>query len=184
MVAVTAVPEPARTAQRSLVAALEVTALAAGAHVLAGGHLPSPVFLLGFGAVVLGAAALTLGRFLRVGVVVPFVLLAQVGLHAGVEATRPTHAAMEMAGGDGLLHTTPLMVGAHVSTSIVLAIVLLLQERVVAAVGTWLRPLVVVAARPAARRPVAPAYRGRRPRRALLRTSPRRGPPVLRAATP
>ena len=75
------VPERARTAQRSLVATLEVTALAGGAHVLAGGHLPSPVFLLAFGAVVLAGAFLTIGRFLRVAAVVPFVLVAQVALH-------------------------------------------------------------------------------------------------------
>lgn len=174
----------ARTAHRSAVATLEITALASGAHVLAGGHLPTPGFLLAFAAVVFAAALLTLGRILRVGVVVPFVLLAQVGLHTAIEAVQPTHAGMSMEmSGDGLWRTTPTMLWAHLATTAVAAIVLLLQERVIAAVATWIRVFPAVVSLPLARgdrHQLEP--RTTRPRLPMLRVSPRRGPPQVLAA--
>jgi hypothetical protein len=183
----------ARTAQRSLVATLEITGLATGAHVLAGGAMPAPGFLLALGLVVLGCSLVTIGRLVRLRYVVPFVLLAEVGLHAVFEATAPMPAmgGMEAMGGQpasmtgfpSSLHVTPMMFWAHLVTAAVTAIVLVLQERAVAAVAHWLRrlrtspyvaPLLVRAA--------APALEARSNRRVLLTTSPRRGPPLqLRA---
>jgi hypothetical protein len=182
---VTPISERARTAQRSLVVTLEIVALAAGAHVLAGGHLPAPVFLLALAAVVFAGAVLSIGRFVRVRTVVPFVLAAQVGLHAGLEATRPTHSGMAMPAHDtGFLGTTPTMFWAHLVTALIAAIILLLQERVLAAVVTWFGVHVAVAAI-APLRSGAPvlAVRTSRPRQALLRLSPRRGPPQALAAS-
>lgn len=172
-------------AQRSLVATLEITAAASLAHVLAGGHLPGAGFLLAFAAVVFGCCLATIGRFLRIGVVVPFVLAAQVGLHTALEAAPATHhGALHAAAPDGLGGLTPVMFWAHLSTAVVTAILLLLQERVVAAVvGCWrlvdLVPLDLTVLRPAR----ASERRAALTRAALLRVSPRRGPPVPLRAT-
>ncbi|RNL61275.1 hypothetical protein EFK50_18095 [Nocardioides marmoriginsengisoli] len=175
----------ARTAHRSAVAALEITALTAAAHVLAGGHLPAPGFLLGFAAMVFVAAALTFGRVLRVGVVVPFVLLAQLGLHSALEAVQPTHAGMSMTvTGEHLWQMTPVMFWAHLVTTVVTAIVLLVQEHVVAAVATWIRVFPAVVALPLLRGDRHhDEPRTTRPRLPLLCVAPRRGPPGVLAAS-
>jgi hypothetical protein len=171
-----------RTAQRSLVATLEITALTCGAHVLAGGELPSPGFLLALGAVVFACSLATFGRVVRAVTVVPVVLATQIGLHAAFATAEPMHAMPGMAGtgSSGLWHLEPTMFWAHLVTAVVTAIVLLTQERVLAAVVTWLARITPVAAS------AAPLLRGtfvvaRSTRRSLLRTSPRRGPPVLLA---
>lgn len=176
--------ERSRTALRSLVATLEVVAFAAGAHLLAGGQLPDPGFLLAFGAVVLAGARLSIGRRLPPAVVAGLVLAAQVGLHATLEAVGPAHTAMAMAP----MHTYPLqlspqMIWAHLVTTVVTAIVLLCQERVLAVLTTFLRDLVAepVPAGPRGRRPVVLRVAG--VRRALLGVSPRRGPPVALLTT-
>lgn len=169
----------AQTAQRSLVATLEITAAASTAHVLAGGHLPAVGFLLAFAVVVLLGTLATIGRFLRIGLVVPFVLAAQVGLHAALDTAPMAHHAMTAPTGAPLGLTAP-MFWAHLVTALVTAIVLLLQERVLAAVTARfvVGGLVPVAV---ARQPAALLPAGRRPRRLLLRVSPRRGPPVRAA---
>lgn len=172
-----------RTALRSLLACLEIVGFAAGAHVVAGGHLPGPVFLLALAAVVGGAAHLSISRRSSPVVVVPFVLAAQVGLHATLEASSHVHTGMVMHQPEhGFLGLTPTMLWAHVVTTLLTAIVLLCQERLVSAVTTYLRPLVAVVVPAGQQRPpyAAPSVGVRR---ILLATSPRRGPPALVLAT-
>ncbi|MFL6060240.1 MAG: hypothetical protein ACJ72E_03340 [Marmoricola sp.] len=177
------VTERSRTAQRSLVACLEIVGFAAGAHVVGGGHLPGPGFLLALAVVVGVAAYACISRRLRAAVVVPFVLVAQVALHASLEAGAHAHAGMAMAPAPhAFLNLTPPMIWAHLVTSVLTAIVLLVQEHVLAVLTTFLRELLLPpVAGPRARR----AYAAPLPelRRSLLGTSPRRGPPVLVPAT-
>ncbi|HEX4191297.1 MAG TPA: hypothetical protein VHZ06_09920 [Marmoricola sp.] len=177
-----------RTAQRSLVATLEITGLATGAHLLAGGAMPAPGFLLALGLVVLACSLAAIGRLVRLRYVVPFVLVAQVGLHAAFEATAPMGGMgtmggsqpASMAGFPAWLHLTPMMFWAHLVTAVLSAIILVTQERAVAAVTGWLRRLSVDAnIAPLLARADAPAAEARGKRRVLLSTSPRRGPPAL-----
>lgn len=171
---------PGRTASRSLLATVEITAMASLAHVLAGGRLPTPGFLLAFAAVVFGSALLSVGRVLRVGAVVPFVLLCQVGLHASLDGVH-AHAGAHAADASFLALSAP-MVWAHLVTTVVTAIVLLLQERVLAAAVAALRVLGPVPALAGPARPLTlPVVRAGR--QVLLATSPRRGPPRLHCAT-
>lgn len=168
-------------AQRSLVATLEITASASLAHVLAGGHLPAAGFLFAFGAVVFALCLATIGRFLRLALVVPVVLAAQIGLHAVLDVAPAAHHAAMHQVADAPLGLTPVMVWAHTITALVTAILLLLQERVVAAVASLWWPVVV---------PVLPRLRALRHRAVpalvgavLYRLSPRRGPPAALLAT-
>ncbi|MCX6397961.1 MAG: hypothetical protein NTV23_15845 [Propionibacteriales bacterium] len=181
----------AQVAQRSLLATAEITAAASLAHVVAGGHPPGAGFLFAFASVVFCCCSATIGRLLHVGAVVPLVLAAQVGLHAALDTAPEAHhgamhamQAMPAVAPDGLLGVTPMMFWAHLSTALVTAILLLLQERVVAAVvGCWRSidpaPLDLTVRRTAR----AAARRVRLARVVLLGVSPRRGPPVLLPAT-
>lgn len=179
----------AQVAQRSLLATVEITAAAALAHVLAGGSLPAAGFLFAFAGVVFGCCLATIGRFLRVGVVVGFVLVAQLGLHSALDAAPTAHhsASHQVAAPDGLLGSlglTPVMFWAHLITALVTAILLLLQERVVAAVVRCWRSVEIVPLDLTVRRTVRASARWLRvTRAALLRVSPRRGPPALLPAT-
>ncbi|RYY88108.1 MAG: hypothetical protein EOO24_34340 [Comamonadaceae bacterium] len=166
-------------------ATLEITAAASLAHVLAGGHLPAAGFLLAFAAIVFGCCLATIGRVLRVGVVVPFVLAAQIGLHAALDtAPAAHHGSMHAAAPDGPLGLTPVMLWAHLITALVTAILLLLQERVVAAVVSTWRPLPLgVPAPPRLARLLATARLAVVVPVDLLRAAPRRGPPCGTPAT-
>lgn len=179
----------AQVAQRSLVATLEITTAASVAHVLAGGTLPGAGFLFAFGVIVFACCAATIGRFLSVGVVVPVVLLAQVGLHAALDSAPLAHhgAGHQMPPSEGMLGSlslTPLMFWAHLITAVVTAILLLLQERAVDAVAAIWRSVAVVPAELPSRRsvPATTSWAGVR-RSRLLRLSPRRGPPLWATAT-
>src|SRR5689334_16864455 len=94
MSAMTGTPTFSRTAQRSLLATVEITGAASLAHVLAGGRLPGAGLLFAFALLVFGCCLATLGRRLHVGLVVPLVLVAQVGLHAALDAAPMMHGAM------------------------------------------------------------------------------------------
>lgn len=176
---VTRVDGGAQIAWRSLLATLEITAAAALAHVLAGGALPGAGFLFALGAVVFGCSVVTIGRFLRIEVVVPFVLAAQIGLHSALDtAPAAHHSSMHAAAPEGPFGLTPVMFWAHLITALVSAIVLLLQERVIAAVVSYWRavphgvpsPPRLARLRSTSRLAVVVAAE-------LLRTAPRRGPP-------
>lgn len=180
----------AQIAQRSLLATLEITAAAALAHVLAGGALPAAGFLFAFAAVVFGCSVVTIGRFLQVEVVVPFVLAAQIGLHALLDTAPAAHhasmhhvlAADTVLGVPGL---SPVMFWAHLITALASAIVLLLQERVIAAVAaSWRAVRVAVPAPQRIARLRATSLPCVVRRAALLRVAPRRGPPVAALAMP
>ncbi|MET3961111.1 hypothetical protein ABIE44_001045 [Marmoricola sp. OAE513] len=178
-------------AQRSLLATLEITVAASAAHAVAGGHLPGAGFLFAFAGIVFGCCLVSIGRVVRPGVVVPFVLVAQVGLHAALGAGPHQHGAPHGArvpapgseGFFGVLHLTPVMFWAHLVTALVTAILLLLQERVLAAVvARWhraLTPVVLPRLRRLALLDVVPALPGD----ALFRLAPRRGPPYAVVAT-
>ena len=170
--------DAARVASRSLLAAVEITALSSAAHVLVGGRLPTPGFLLAFAGLVFGCAVLTLARYLRVTSVVLFVLVAQVVLHASLDGAH-AHAGHD----SGLVTLSAPMLWAHLATAVVSAIVLLLQEQVLAAVVAGLRlpgqTVRVPSAPVAARTRVLVVPR----RQVLLATSPRRGPPRVLCAT-
>lgn len=165
-------------------ATVEITGLASLAHVLAGGRMPSTGFLLAFGVLVFGCALLTIGRVLRVAVVVPFVLLAQVGLHGSLDGVHAhAHAGASAHGDSGLVTQSGPMLWAHLATAVVTAIVLLLQERALAAVTLALRvrshsPAVLQSSLLGSTAFLAPVAR-----RILLATSPRRGPPQVLCAT-
>lgn len=168
-------------AQRSLVATLEITGAAAAAHVLAGGHLPTAGFLFAFAAIIFGCCLATIGRFLRIGVVVPVVLAAQVGLHAALDtAPAAHHGSLHAAAPDTLLGLTPVMFWAHLITALVTAILLLLQERIITAVVRSWRPLPHGVPSP----PRQARFRATSRAAAVLATellaaAPRRGPPAL-----
>lgn len=172
----------ARTAARSLLATVEITVLASVAHVLAGGRLPAPGFLLAFALVVFAGALLTLGRVVRLAAVVPLVMLSQVGLHASLDGV-PAHPGMGHGAEGSVLTLTGPMLWAHLVTAVVTAIVLLGQERVVALlvavvrIGTDLAPTPARRLRPRTAPLSGPA------RQVLLSTSPRRGPPFGLCAT-
>lgn len=174
--------DPARVASRSLLATVEVTALAAVAHVVAGGRLPTPGFLLAFAATVFGCAVLTLARYLRVATVVPFVLVAQVALHAALDGVH-AHAGHDAGHDAGLVTLSVPMLGAHLVTAVVSAIVLLIQEQVLAAVVAAVRLPGPSAPVPGAPLAVRASTHVRQARWVLLATSPRRGPPRARCAT-
>jgi len=171
----------ARTASRSLLATVEITALASVAHVLAGGRLPTPGFLLAFAGVVFGCALLTIGRLLRVAAVVPFVLFCQIGLHASLDSVHAHSGIVEHAASPILSLSGP-MLWAHLVTTVVTAIVLLLQERVLAAVVAALGVLGATQVLNGPSRPRTPLL-VRAGRQVLLATSPRRGPPRVLGAT-
>lgn len=178
----------ARTAQRSLLATVEITGAAMLAHVLAGGRLPGAGFLFAFVAVVFGCCLLAIGRLVRALVVVPLVLAAQVGLHAALEAGAAhgtAHGADHTASGPAtstFLDLTPVMFWAHVVTALVTAILLLLHERLVATAVAWwvqvdLTPCALPLLEPIPAVVPAPAAKV-----GLLRVFRRRGPPVVLAA--
>lgn len=183
---VTQVDSGARVAQRSLLATLEITAAASAAHVLAGGHLPAAGFLFAFAAIVFGCCLATIGRFLRIGVAVPFVLAAQIGLHTALDSAPAAHhgSLHAVVAPEAPFGLAPVMFWAHLITALVTAILLLLQERVIAAVvSSWREAPHGVPSPPRLARlrstsrlaVVIPAE--------LLRAAPRRGPPNLASAT-
>lgn len=175
-----------QVAQRSLLATLEITTAAALAHVLAGGHLPAAGFLFAFAGIVFACCLATIGRFLRIAVVVPFVLAAQIGLHSALDAAPAAHhGSVHAAAPEGVLGLTPAMFWAHLTTALVTAILLLLQERVVGAFVAYCRPVLTVPLDLGPRRRVRVGTpRFSLARAELLRVSPRRGPPRLVTATP
>jgi hypothetical protein len=85
-----------------------------------------------------------------------------------------------MSPAPGFWHLEPTMFWAHLVTAVLTAIVLLTQERALATVITWLAPVAATTV-PDVLLPRGTFLVVRSTRRALLRTSPRRGPPVLLA---
>lgn len=184
---------------RSAVLAVVVLALAATAHVLAGGELPTLLVLSGLA---LGTACATwaLTRF-RLGRVAILAVLGagQFLLHQAFELFGPSsavattghdHSAAAMAA--QLSSATPMtgmtdslpMVTAHVLATILAALVVAHGERALWALLAWCTPLArvlrlvlpPVTPRPARRVETT----ARRPRRLdLVRVTPRRGPPPV-----
>lgn len=182
---------------RSVLVASLVVALAAGAHVLGGGHLPGPALLAAVAAVVLAAAAVATARPL--GRTTALVLLGagQLLLHQVFEAVHgcvvpsavaaTSHAAHLGAVTSGSVACEPAvppsssMLAAHAAATAVTALLLASTERAAAVVLGWLvralpqRPSPLPARRPLPLLLVLP-----RPRAAaLLRAVRRRGPPPL-----
>lgn len=197
--------------QRALVAwrlvavSTTVLALGSGAHVLAGGHAPSPRVVALLGALVLLVAAGLARRPLTVAVLLPVAVGAQVGVHVALTWLAPAGADVTALPGAhglhdaGLVPTAAAATDAHAGTSGLLmpaahaaamaATVLLLvatERGVLALVRRWSALLPTpgdgvpgpVAPRP---RAAAPAVRPLRHLRVLADSVGRRGPPpVLR----
>jgi hypothetical protein len=178
-----------RTARRSALATVEIITLACGAHVVAGGDLPAPGFVLALAAVIFGASLLTFGQMVRLRYVVPVVFLAQVGLHERFDggAVMSMHAIAGPANGSVQppltqvfpMMVSPLMLWAHLVISVITAIVLFNQERVLAAVVNWLISLVPSPyAGQGLGRSVAGVIDVLGVREHLIAAAPRRGPPL------
>lgn len=177
MVTVTRPELNKRAARRSFVATIEIITLACAAHVVAGGDLPAPDFVAALSAVVFIASLLTYGRGVQLRYLVPIILAAQVGLHAGLD----TPGAMPMRGmaaPSGPDHLSATMLWAHLVVTMITAIVLLNQDRVAVAVTGWFSALL---AAPHAGPRLGRSRTGAAPRvttaGVLVRLAPRRGPP-------
>lgn len=175
-----------------------VLGLGSGAHVLAGGGLPSaPALLLVAAPVLVGAAALA-RRPLSVPVVLPLALAGQLGVHAGLTWLSPGGAAaaatpgvhvhgvvaVEVAGSAAHAHAAPpVMLAAHAAALVVTVLLLVGTERGVAGlVRRWSAMLPALLGRalraPDGRRgPVVARVRGVRPLPAGRGGVARRGPP-------
>ncbi|MHC6594261.1 hypothetical protein [Arthrobacter sp. C152] len=177
-------------------------ALAAGAHIIAGGSLPQPAVLAGITALVL-APVMILAKFkLTTPVTAVLLVASQLVLHQAFNAlslsTGPGSAPAGHLHGSGLAHlpveslapehaATPgtLMLILHAAATVATAVVLARGEAAVWALAAWLRPLVRILTAvlipdwpllPAPAAVVVPS------RWRNLRLPARRGPPVVRAA--
>ncbi|WP_019135514.1 hypothetical protein [Cellulomonas massiliensis] len=182
---------------RSVLVASLVVALAAGAHVLGGGHLPAPAVLATAGGVVLAVAAVATARPLGRGAALVLLGAGQLLLHQVFEAVHgcvvpsavaaTSHAAHLGTVTSGSVTCEPAghassasMLVAHAAATVVTALVLASTERAVAVVLGWVVPaLPVRPSAPPAHRPLPVLVVLPRPcAAALLRAVPRRGPPA------
>jgi hypothetical protein len=174
-------PAPHVAARTSAATAL-VMAGATLAHTWAGGHLPEVPALLVLAGVVHGAGFLVLRWRVPVVLLVPFVLVAQTGLHGmfgllGPMDAHAGHAQIAAASLGGASFTWQMAV-AHLVSTLLTVLVWALAQRaatvVLRALGWWLEYGAV-------RRDVArclPAALGRTSSLDCLVWAPRRGPPV------
>lgn len=128
------------------------------AHTLAGGALPSLPWLVGVAGLVTVSTAWVLRKSVRPAVMLPVLVLCQLGLHALFATLSPAGAAGGHAGHAQHAATpsswwmeelSPRMVVAHVLCALLTAVVWWLRRWVVEAVLSLGRPL-SVAMRPAA----------------------------------
>ena len=162
---------------RSALSTLEILTVLIGAHTWAGGQLPSPAWMAGAAALVFAGGLVVLRGRLRLRLVVPALVAAQVLLHCWMMVLVP-------AGSTEHAHGTHLelswqMVLAHVVGGLVTALVWELRRRAVEIVLSWAEPGVLPV--PALHRPVA-RYAPVPPLRRPLVVVPLRGPPVGLAA--
>lgn len=168
---------------RALAATVLVMSGALGAHTWAGGHVPDGSVPVALGALVLGASLLVLRGTARARHLLPLLGLAQLGLHASFSTTLVSGAehAGHAAHGEAASTWTWQMLLAHTAVTLLTALVWHLCSRA----GHVVLTLVQYAAaqvRPTARRIAATPVPPVRPLGVLLDVSPRRGPPVARAA--
>jgi hypothetical protein len=170
-----------RVPLRSALATLEICAALVVAHLLAGGALPSPVWLAVTALLVFGAGLLVLRGRLRLGVAVPVLVAAQLLLHAWLTALATDPVVASGGHAHGTAHPAetaldPLMLGLHVVGGLLTALSWHLRARAVDVVVTWLRAVLAPVSRPP-RVPasvvvlVAPRWRE------VVAAAPRRGPP-------
>ena len=128
------------------------------AHTLAGGALPSVPWLVGVAGLVTVSTAWVLRRSVRPAVMLPVLVLCQLGLHALFATLSPAGAAAGHAGHAQHVATpsswwmeelSPRMAVAHVLCALLTAVVWWLRRWVVDVVLSLGRPLAVVM-RPAA----------------------------------
>jgi hypothetical protein len=182
---------------RSAVLTVVLLALAATAHVLAGGNLPSPLVLSSI-AVATTCATFAVTRFrmgrlgalglLGTGELLLHLVFETFGAAAGVTsgvvtATGHHHEVVRFASVDTLTDPGTSMIAAHVAATVVTALLVAHGERLLGNLLSWLAPLArvlelavpVVTGGPRPRRPERPA---RRPHTlVLVQDRPRRGPP-------
>ena len=185
---------------RALAVTTAMIALAAGAHVMAGGSLPQPVIFLGLVALVL-APVMILARFKVAAPAMAALLVAsQLILHEAFAALSvpagALHTAVGHLHGSGPVlpaialtpdHAVPstLMLVLHAAATLATALVLARGEAAVWALAAWLRPLVriltpvVIPDWPLHPAPPAVVVLSRWRN---LRLPARRGPPLVRTA--
>lgn len=155
---------------RSALATLEIMLLLVAAHTWAGGRLPSAGWVVAVAALVLACGTVVLRRRVRLRVMVPALVAAQLLLHCWMVVLAPGGHAHGPH-----LELTWQMVLAHVAGGLATAVVWELRRRAVEVVLTWAEAGILPV--PAPRRTVvrrAPLLPLRRP----LVVVPLRGPPV------
>jgi hypothetical protein len=128
-------------------AAVEIWSLTVLVHVAAGGGLPSVSWLVGLAGLVAISTSWVLRRAVRLPVMLPVLVLCQVGLHVSLEAMRPV-APVEhghaMAGSAWWMHElTPRMVSAHAACALLTGVIWWLRRWVVRVVLILTRPLAI-----------------------------------------
>ncbi len=200
---------PFRLLRTSLVGAT-ILGLAAGAHLVAGGALPPAPIMAAILALHLMLTTFATKFRLSLPAMMALLLTSQLVLHQAFDAlSHSAHAATPAAAGHGAMHTdaytatmlaqaTPLagstveamghsamsgtMTAAHLTASVLTAVLLAYGEHALWALANWLRPLyrraavVHVFASPNPGAAIAPRPLPRLPWR-NLRPDTRRGPP-------
>ncbi len=157
------------TAGRTARASVEVWSLTVVAHTVAGGALPSLPWLVGVAGLVTVSTAWVLRRSVRPAVMLPVLVLCQLGLHALFATLSPAGAAVGHAPGHAqhaaapsswwMEELSPRMAAAHVLCALLTAVVWWVRRWVVDVVLSLGRPL-AVAMRPATIAGVARASLG------------------------
>ena len=142
------VPPPRRvTAGRTARASVEVWSLTVLAHSVAGGALPSLPWLVGVAGLVTVSTAWVLRRSVRLAVMLPVLVLCQLGLHVlfaslstpGAGTHHPQHAAAPSPW--WMDELSPRMAAAHVLCAVLTGVVWWVRRSVVdmvlALAGRW-----------------------------------------------
>ncbi len=143
-------PAPRRSsAGRTARASLEVWSLTVVAHTVAGGALPSLPWLVGVAGLVTVSTAWVLRRSVRLSVMLPVLVLCQLGLHSlfatlspagvvvGHAAGHPQHAAAPVPW--WMDELSPRMMGAHALCAVLTGVVWWLRRWVVDVVLSLVR---------------------------------------------
>jgi hypothetical protein len=168
---------------RAAVSTVEVCAVLGLGHLLAGGQLPSLVWLAVMAAAVFGAGLLVLHGRVRPAVAVPALVATQLLLHAWLTALTSAsdldaHHAQHVDALGAHAHATlePSMLAVHVAGGVLVAVLWELRARAAEVVVAWVRqPLPPL---PGVRRAPAPvAAPLSLVARFAVSAAPRRGPP-------
>lgn len=136
------VPAPLRRTRTVVISAI-IVALAAAAHILAGGSLPGLALLIGLAALVTVPVAALTSRRLSLAAMTALLGTGQLVLHEVFMQMTPVHAGTMEAHSHGMASTdSPVMLGAHLLATVGTAVVLAKNEAALFALIGWLHPLV------------------------------------------